>query len=78
MGVTGTQWQWDRVLNSNVRREVRRYRGGCAVFASAGARAWGSQNGFTVRVDAVSSKDEGPDLEGKPKVKAQLRHLPAT
>lgn len=64
-------------MNSNMRREVWRYRGGCVVFASAGARAWGGQNGFSVKIDAVSSKDEGPDLEGKPKAKAQLRHLPA-
>lgn len=46
-------------------------------FALAGARAWGGQNGFTVKVDAVSSKDEDPDIEGKPKAKAQLCHLPA-
>lgn len=66
------------MLNSNVRREVWRYRGWYAVFASDGARAWGGgQNGFTVKVDAVSSKDEDPDLEGKPKAKAQLCHLPA-
>lgn len=46
-------------------------------FASAGTRARGGGNGFTGKVHAVSSKDKDSDLEGKPKAKAQLCHLPA-
>lgn len=62
------------MLSSNVSREVWSTEKGVSCFASAGARAWGGHNGFTVKIDAVSSKDEDPDLEVKSKAKAQLCH----
>ena len=62
------------VLNSNVSSEVWKYKEGVPGFASAAAKAWGGQNGFTGKVDAVSSKYENPDVEIQPKARAQLCH----